>query len=50
MAFVKLDTGILDSTLWMEKDQRDVFLTALLMALPHEFKEPQRQTEIDTME
>lgn len=50
MAFVKLDTGILDSTLWVEKDQRDVFLTALLMAEPRQFDEPQAQIEVDSME
>ena len=49
MPFVKLDVGILDSTLWIEKDQRDVFLTALLMAEPREFKEPLQQIEVDSM-
>lgn len=38
MAYVKLDTGILDSTLWVDRESRDVFLTALLMALPHEIE------------
>jgi hypothetical protein len=46
MAFVKLDTGILDSTLWIERDQREVFITALLMAEPHEFHEPIKQIEV----
>jgi len=50
MPFVKLDTGILDSTLWIEKDQRDVFLTALLMAEPKEFADSLPQIEIDSME
>jgi len=50
MPFVKLDTGILRSTLWMERDQCDVFLTALLMAEPKEFKEPQSQIEVDSLE
>lgn len=49
MAFVKLDTGILDSTLWLQKDQRDVFLTGLLMAVPKEFVEPTPQLEVDTL-
>lgn len=40
MAFVKLDTGILNSTLWVEREQREIFITALLMALPHEVREP----------
>ncbi len=50
MAFVKLDTGILDSTLWIERDCREVFITALLMAQPRECKEPLPQLEIDTLE
>lgn len=49
MPFVKLDTGILDSTLWIEKDQRDVFITALLMAEPKEFMEPLPQIEVDSL-
>lgn len=36
MAFVKLDCGMLDSSIWPDKDARDIFITALLMALPHE--------------
>ena len=39
MAYVKLDTGILDSTLWMDRVSREVFITALLMAVPHEVTE-----------
>lgn len=50
MAFVKLDTGILDSTLWFKKDQRDVFLTAMLMAVPRELKEPTPQLQVDTLD
>lgn len=50
MAFVKLDTGILDSTLWIARDQREVFITALLMAEPREFSEPIRQIEIGELE
>ena len=37
MPFVKLDCGILNSTLWMDSAARDVFITALLMAYPMEF-------------
>ena len=40
MAFVKLDTAILTSSLWVSRGQRDVFVTALLMAVPRYFKEP----------
>ncbi len=46
MPFVKLDCGILNSTLWVERTQRDIFLTALLMATPAEFKGPQAQIEV----
>ena len=34
MAFVKLDSGILDSSIWIDKPARDLFITALLMATP----------------
>jgi hypothetical protein len=50
MPFVKLDTGILDSTLWLERDQREVFLTALLMAEPFEVKDPMPQLEVRSLE
>lgn len=50
MAFVKLDTGILNSTLWIERDQREVFITALLMAEPREFSNPTRQIEVGRLE
>ena len=36
MPFVKLDCGMLDSTLWFEREAREVFITALLMAEPIE--------------
>lgn len=40
MPFVKLDTGILDSTLWLDRDLREVFITALLLAEPVEVSLP----------
>lgn len=43
MAFVKLDCGMLDSTLWVDRESREVFITALLMAEPKEFLEPTPQ-------
>lgn len=43
MPFVKIDCGILNSTLWFDKDARDVFMTALLMAEPMELREPTPQ-------
>lgn len=39
LAYVKLDTAILDSTLWIEREQREVFITALLMADPWEARD-----------
>lgn len=48
--FVKLDAGMLDSTLWLDLDGRNVFLTALLMAEPHELAEPVPQLHVDSLE
>lgn len=50
MAFVKLDCGILDSTLWTDRDAREVFITALLMAVPAEFTEPVPQIRVTSLE
>ena len=50
MAFVKLDTGILDSTLWIERDCREIFITALLMAEPREFNHPLPQIAIGSLD
>jgi len=50
MAFVKLDTGILDSTLWIERVQREVFITSLLLAQPREIHEPMPQYEVSSLE
>ncbi|HEY2351961.1 MAG TPA: hypothetical protein VGH83_05590 [Candidatus Acidoferrum sp.] len=50
MAFVKLDTCILDSSLWIERSVRDVFITALLMAEPFELVEPANQIEVRTLD
>lgn len=49
MAFVKLDCGILDSTLWVDREARELFITALLMAQPIELDEPREQIEIRTL-
>lgn len=46
MPFVKLDTGILNSTLWIDRDSREMFITALLMAEPREFVEPLVQLSV----
>lgn len=50
MAFVKLDTGILDSTLWIARSAREVFITALLMARPAELREPTPALEVERLE
>jgi hypothetical protein len=50
MPFVKLDTGILDSTLWIEREQREIFITALLMAIPKQLEESTQQIEVDSLE
>lgn len=49
MAYVKLDTGILDSTLWIERECREIFITALLLALPYEATEPMPQYEVRSL-
>jgi hypothetical protein len=50
MGFVKLDCGILNSTLWIAKEPRDVFITALLMAEPCEYPTPIPQIEVRSLE
>lgn len=50
MPFVKLDRGILDSSLWSDRDQRDIFLTAILSAEPFELKEDSPQLDIGTLD
>ena len=46
MPFVKLDCGILDSTLWVDREAREIFITALLMAVPHSYDSPVDEVEI----
>lgn len=46
MPFVKLDTGILNSTLWIDREGREVFITALLLAQPLEVDEPMATFEV----
>ena len=50
MAFVKLDCGILNSSVWAESVLRDVFLTALLMAEPYVTETPLPQLHVRTMD
>lgn len=40
---------MLDSTIWFDKDARDIFITALLMAQPHEIREPAPQLEVNSL-
>ena len=49
MPFVKLDCGILNSTLWFEREAREVFITALLMAEPYELREPAPEIEVTSL-
>jgi hypothetical protein len=46
MAFVKLDCGIVNSTIWADHDARLIFLTALLLAEPREYIAPIRQLKL----
>ncbi len=50
MAFVKLDCGMLDSTLWVDREARELFVTALLMAEPIELKAPTETIKIHSLE
>ena len=50
MAFVKLDCGILDSTIWLDRAARELFITALLMAEPFELREPAKQIKVRSLD
>lgn len=50
MPYVKLDCGILDSTVWLDTNARSLFITALLMASPKEFLEPVETFDVDRNE
>lgn len=50
MPFVKLDTRILDSTLWLNADVSRLFLTALLMAEPRPLETPMPQLEVRSLD
>lgn len=49
MAFVKLDCGMLNSTIWFDRVAREVFITALLMAEPIELTESTNQIEVNSL-
>lgn len=48
--FVKLDTGVLNSSLWIERDLRSIFITALVMAEPVELKQPTAQLAVRSLD
>jgi hypothetical protein len=50
MGFAKIDVEILTSSVWVDRDIRDVFLTALLMAKPYELTEPTPQIHLNRLE
>jgi len=50
MPFVKLDCGIIDSSLWLDRDVRSLFITALVMADPYELSRPAEALDLKTME
>ena len=50
MAFVKLDCGLLDSSLWVDVPACRVFTTALLMAMPREFLQPMPQLAVRSLD
>jgi len=50
MGFVKLDCGMLDSTIWLDRAARELFITALLMAEPYELREPVKQIKVRTLD
>lgn len=49
MPFVKLDCKMLDSTTWIDREAREVFITALLMARPYELTEATPQIRIRSL-
>jgi hypothetical protein len=50
MPFVKLDCQILRSTLWAERLQRELFITALLLAEPYSTDEPMDGIQVRTLD
>jgi len=50
MAFVKLDVEILDSSVWLDRDARDILITSLLKAEPLEVTEPMEELKTRSLE
>ncbi len=49
MAFVKLDCGTLDSSLWPDQEACRIFFAALMMAAPKRFFESHAQLQVDSI-
>jgi hypothetical protein len=47
MPFVKLDCGLLDSSLWAFSPERELFITALLMAVPFKLEKETPQLDLE---
>ena len=47
--FVKLHSSILRSTIWFARPDREIFITALLLAEPRELTEDAEQLEVDSL-
>jgi hypothetical protein len=50
MPFVKVDCAIVDSSVWMPRDLRSLFLTALFMGRPYTLDEPSPQLKVRSNE
>lgn len=49
MSFVKLHAALLNSSLWLDRDARDLFITALLLAKPFELRSPTPEIAIGAL-
>jgi len=50
MAFVKLDTGMPNSSIWSDRDKRTLFTTTLLLAVPHQLRRRTPQLHVRSLE
>lgn len=50
MPFVKLDCGMLDSTIWLDREAREVFITSLLMAYPIHTTVPMAEVAVRSLD
>lgn len=49
MPFVKLDVNLLNSSLWLDRPARELFITALLLAVPDAVDEPLEALQPDSL-